>query len=129
MVETEEHKKLKSCAARIFQGLTEKPVNGRVDVKTESFCVEVETSGRNDRLQHAIEKLSSSKCKGGFLIVPPNALAKHPQPDESVLPQTIPTFRIPSVVLLSGYLLNDNLLFSYRQHTHLMTACQPKSYC
>jgi hypothetical protein len=30
MAETEENKKLKSCTARIFQGLTEKPVNGRI---------------------------------------------------------------------------------------------------
>ena len=74
MTETEEHKELKLCAAKIFHGATEKAVNGRVDVRTQSFCVEVETSGRTDRIQHAIQKLSSSKCGGGFLIVPPTAL-------------------------------------------------------
>jgi len=76
MVEKEEHKELKACAARIFRGLTEKAVNGRVDVKAPSFCVEIETSGRINRIQHAVEKLSSSKCGGGFLIVPPNAIDK-----------------------------------------------------
>jgi len=76
MVETKKHKELKVCAARVFHGLTETTVNGRVDVKAQNFCVEVETSGRTDRLQHAIEKLSSSKCKGGFLVVPPNVLGK-----------------------------------------------------
>lgn len=76
MVEKQEHKELKSCASRIFGGLTERTVDGRVDVKTPRFCVEIETTGRTDRIQHAIEKLSSFNCGGGFLIVPPNALRK-----------------------------------------------------
>ena len=76
MPEKEQHKQLKKCACEVFRGSVEKTVNGRVDVKTPSFCLEVETTARKDRIQRAIEKLSSSKCKGGFIIVPPNALEK-----------------------------------------------------
>ena len=76
MAESEKHKRLKECACDIFGGLVEKTVNGRVDVKTSTSCLEVETTARKDRIQRAIEKLSSSKCKGSFIIVPPNALEK-----------------------------------------------------
>lgn len=76
MPEKEKHKQLKKCAREVFGGSVEKTINGRVDVKTPTFCVEVETTARKDRIQRAIEKLSSSKCKGGFIIVPPNALQK-----------------------------------------------------
>jgi hypothetical protein len=47
-----------------------------VDVKALGLCVEVELSGRTDRLEHAINKLSSSTCGGGFLIVRREALDK-----------------------------------------------------
>jgi len=76
MAEKAEHKELKKCACEIFGGQPEKAVNGRVDVKSLSFCTEVETSSRTDRLRHSIRKLSSSSCEGGFLIVPPDALGK-----------------------------------------------------
>ncbi len=76
MSESPEHKAIKACAVRIFGGRTERTINGRVDVKAPRFCVEVETSGRTDRLEHAIDKLSSSKCGGGFLVVPSEALKK-----------------------------------------------------
>ncbi|MEM3526469.1 MAG: hypothetical protein QXV37_03560 [Candidatus Jordarchaeaceae archaeon] len=76
MPESPEHLALKACASRIFSGRPEKAVNGRVDVKAPRFCVEVETSGKTDRLEHAINKLSSSTCGGGFLVVPPKALDK-----------------------------------------------------
>lgn len=76
MAEKSQHKELKECACNIFGGAAEKAVNGRVDVKSPTFCTEVETSSRTDRLEHSIQKLSSSPCGGGFLIVPPNALGK-----------------------------------------------------
>ena len=76
MPEGKEHKELKECAAYIFAGMKEKNVNGRADVKAPSFCVEIETSNRTDRIIHAINKLSSSKCGGGFIIVPPTAMNK-----------------------------------------------------
>ena len=74
MTESAEHIAFKACASHIFGGRAERLVNGRVDVKAPTLCVEVETSGRTDRLEHAINKLSSSMCGGGFLIVPPEAL-------------------------------------------------------
>ena len=61
---------------RIFGGRTGGMINGRVDVKALGFCVEIETSGRNDRLEHAVNKLSLSECGGGFLVVPSEALEK-----------------------------------------------------
>ena len=76
MVESEEHKSLKRCAANIFGGSMERTVNGRVDVKSPKFCVEIETTGRTDRIEHAIDKLESSQCGGGFLVVPDTALEK-----------------------------------------------------
>jgi len=76
MGESEEHKNLKRCATNVFGGYAEKAVNGRVDVKAPTFCVEIETTGRNDRIKHAINKLESSSCGGGFLIVPQTALDK-----------------------------------------------------
>ena len=76
MGEKAEHKELKKCACDIFGGQPEKTVNGRVDIKSPTFCVEVEISRRTDRLEHAIEKLSSSACGGGFLIVPRDAVGK-----------------------------------------------------
>ena len=74
--EGQEHKKLKTCAALIFGGRTEKVVNGRVDVKAPGFCVEIETTGRSDGVKRAMKRLSSSECGGGFLVVPPDALSK-----------------------------------------------------
>ena len=76
MPESEKHKYIKECAARIFGGQMEQTVNGRVDVMTPEFYVEVETTGRTDRIEHAAEKISSSKSGGGFLIVPQDALQK-----------------------------------------------------
>jgi hypothetical protein len=76
MPESEEHKAVKACAERIFGGRREVMINGRVDAKAPRFCVEVETSGRTDRLERAISKLSSSACGGGFLVVPLEALEK-----------------------------------------------------
>jgi hypothetical protein len=76
MPESEEHKALKTCARRIFGGRAEGTINGRIDVWTPRFCVEVELSGRTDRLKHAIDKLSSSACGGGFLVVPSKALER-----------------------------------------------------
>lgn len=76
MAEKGQHKELKKCACEIFGGQPEKAVNGRVDVRSPAFCVEIETSNRTDRLEHAIRKLSSSSCRGGFLIVPPDARRK-----------------------------------------------------
>jgi pentose-5-phosphate-3-epimerase len=76
MGESEEHKNLKKCAANVFGGYAERAVNGRVDVKAPTFCVEIETTGRTDRVAHAINKLESSSCGGGFLIVPHTALDK-----------------------------------------------------
>jgi len=76
MVESEEHKRLKRCAIEIFGGSPERTVNGRVDVKGRTFCLEIETSGRTERIKHAIDKLASSACGGGFLILPEKALDK-----------------------------------------------------
>ena len=68
MTEGKEHKAMKKCA--------EKVVNGRADVKAQGFCVEIETSSRTDRIKHAIDKLSSSRCGGGFVVVPQAAMKK-----------------------------------------------------
>lgn len=76
MAEKAQHKELKKCACEIFGGQPEKAVDGRIDVKSLAFCTEVETSSRTNRLEHSIDKLSSSPCRGGFLIVPPNAVGK-----------------------------------------------------
>ena len=76
MAEKAQHKELKKCACDIFGGQPEKMVNGRVDVKSPTFCTEVETSSRTDRLEHSIQKLCSSPCGGGFLIVRPDTLGK-----------------------------------------------------
>lgn len=76
MVEGKEHKAMKKCAIDIFGGTPEKAVNGRVDVKAQGFCVEIETSSRTYRIKHAIDKLSSSKCGGGFIVVPQAAMKK-----------------------------------------------------
>jgi len=98
MPESPEHKALKACASRIFNGITEEVVNGRVDVKALGLCVEVELSGRTDRLEHAINKLSSSTCGGGFLIVRPEALDKAMKLTENrrnIIP--IPTDRFKEV--------------------------------
>lgn len=70
MPESQKHKNLKECASRVFGGKTERKVNGRADVKTPNFCIEVELSGKTDRMKRATEKLSSSGCGGGFLAVP-----------------------------------------------------------
>ena len=67
---------MKRCLAGIFGGRTEKVIDGRVDVMARGFCVEIELSDRADRLRHAIDKLSSSACGGGFLVVRPEALNK-----------------------------------------------------
>ena len=56
----------------LYEGM----INGRVDVNAPRFCVEIETSGRTDRLENAISKLSSSACGGGFLVVPSDVLGK-----------------------------------------------------
>lgn len=98
MPEKQEHKNLKECAAEVFGGSVEKSINGRVDVKTPAFCVEVERTTRKDRIQRAIEKLSSSKCKGGFIIVPPNALKKTEtliKDKDSIIP--IPSDRLKKI--------------------------------
>ena len=94
MGEKAEHKELKECACNIFGGQAEKAVNGRVDVKSPTFCTEVETSSRTDRLQHAIEKLSSSACRGGFLIVPHDAVGKAEKliGDKPIIPIPIDKF-------------------------------------
>ena len=76
MVESREHFELKKCLAGIFGGRTEKVIDGRVDVMARGFCVEIELSDRTDRLRHAIDKLLSSACGGGFLVVRPKALNK-----------------------------------------------------
>lgn len=73
--ESELHKYLKECAARVLGGRPEKAINGIVDVKLPNSCVEVELSGRRDRLEHAVKKLSSSPCGGGILIVPKKDLS------------------------------------------------------
>lgn len=74
MVESREHLELKRCLAGIFGGRTEKVIDGRVDVMARGFCVEIELSNRADRFRYAIDKLSSSACGGGFLVVRPEAL-------------------------------------------------------
>lgn len=76
MTEGKEHKAMKKCAIDIFGGTPEKVVNGRADVKAQGFCVEIETSSRTDRIKHAIDKLSSSRCGGGFVVVPQAAMKK-----------------------------------------------------
>ena len=67
---------MKRCLAGIFGGRTEKVIDGRVDVMARGFCVEIELSDRTDKLRHAIDKLSSSACGGGLLVVRPEALNK-----------------------------------------------------
>ena len=76
MVVSREHFELKKCRVGIFGGHTEKVIDGRVDVIARDFCVDIELSDRTDRLRHAIDKLSSSACGGGFLVVRPEALNK-----------------------------------------------------
>jgi len=76
MPESPEHESLKKCVLSIFGGKPEVIIDGRVDVKPFGFCVEIETTRKTNRLEHAIEKLSSSACGGGVLIVSPEGFDK-----------------------------------------------------
>lgn len=71
MAESTTHKQAKSKAAG-KSGRTEVRIsrNRRVDAVTRSKAVEVETSGRRERLEQAARRLKSSGRRSHILVVP-----------------------------------------------------------
>jgi hypothetical protein len=65
------HTCLKDAAAELLEGNVEcKVLTGRLDACNVDVAVEVELSGRRDRLERAIDKLRMDDRKEKWLVVP-----------------------------------------------------------